>query len=59
MIIKRNIFNRLIEEFSVPEVVILLGARQVGKTHLLERLNKYAEGQGFKTCSKLLIILQK
>ncbi len=38
--IKRSIFNKLREEISNPEVLILLGARQVGKTTLLKALEK-------------------
>ena len=45
-IIKRNIFNRLQEELVQPEILILLGARQVGKTTLLFELEKIAEKQG-------------
>lgn len=47
--IKRNIFNRLQQELTRPEIIILLGPRQVGKTTLLRMLEDYAKQQGFKT----------
>lgn len=49
MPIKRNIFDRLAGTISEPEVVILLGARQVGKTTLMLQLQKLAESLGKKT----------
>jgi len=39
-LIKRSIFNQLELELSQPEILILLGARQVGKTTLLYKLEK-------------------
>ncbi|MDR1113619.1 MAG: ATP-binding protein [Candidatus Margulisbacteria bacterium] len=41
--IKRNILPELIKEFELPQVSILLGPRQVGKTFLLKELAKTAE----------------
>jgi len=45
MEIKRNIFNTLSDTLSGPEVVILLGARQVGKSTLMERLEVLFKGK--------------
>jgi uncharacterized protein len=47
--IKRSIFNRLCEELHRPEINILLGPRQVGKTTLLHALQAHAEQQGIAT----------
>jgi len=47
--IKRFITNRLQQEISEPEVCILLGARQVGKTTLLKQLERYTRSQGETT----------
>ena len=47
--IKRIIFNKLQSEFNQPEINILLGPRQVGKTTLLKQLQEYAEQVGYKT----------
>lgn len=49
MKIKRNIFNKLYGEISEPEVSILLGARQVGKTTLLHQLESKAKREGYST----------
>ncbi len=38
MKIKRHIFKRLESSFSGPEIIILLGARQVGKSTLMDEL---------------------
>lgn len=46
MKIKRNIFNRLMSYFSGPEILILLGARQVGKSTLMQDL----ESEFKETC---------
>ena len=35
MKIKRQILSDLLERLSTPEILILMGARQVGKTFLL------------------------
>lgn len=48
MRIKRPILNKLLEEFTRPEIVILLGARQAGKTTLLKMLAEEAQRQGRK-----------
>lgn len=50
MIIKRFVFSKLVNEIREPEINILLGPRQVGKTTLLHQLEKYAKKQNFKTC---------
>ncbi|MBI5145170.1 MAG: ATP-binding protein [Candidatus Omnitrophica bacterium] len=41
--IKRNILNGLRQELTQPEILILLGPRQVGKTTLLKELQDYAK----------------
>ena len=49
MMINRIIFNRLQEELTQPEILILLGPRQVGKTTLLKMLQEYAHRKGHQT----------
>lgn len=49
MMIKRNILSKLQQELTQPEILILLGPRQVGKTTLLRMLEDYAKQKGFKT----------
>ena len=49
MEIKRNIFNKLEREIKEPEISILLGARQVGKSTLLRQIEKVAQRRGLKT----------
>lgn len=46
--IKRNILNKLQQELTQPEILILLGPRQVGKTTLLRMLENYASQEGLK-----------
>lgn len=46
--IKRNILNKLQQELTQPEVLILLGPRQVGKTTLLRMLEDYAKQKGLR-----------
>ncbi len=46
--IKRNILNKLQQELTQPEIVIILGPRQVGKTTLLRILENYAKQKGLK-----------
>lgn len=41
--IAREIYPVLLAEFARPEITILVGARQVGKTHLLKKLHAHAE----------------
>jgi len=48
MIIDRSIRKKLLLDFERPEISILLGARQVGKTFLLKELFNYAIGKGLK-----------
>ena len=47
--IKRNIFNKLAKELSQKEISILLGARQVGKSTLLQEIEKMAHTQGLSS----------
>ena len=47
--IKRLILKRLQREISQPEIDILLGPRQVGKTTLLRELEEYAREAGCTT----------
>ncbi|MBI1882702.1 MAG: AAA family ATPase, partial [Chlamydiae bacterium] len=49
MEIKRRAFNQLQHEISEPEISVLLGARQVGKSTLLKQLEKEAKGKGYST----------
>jgi predicted AAA+ superfamily ATPase len=49
MKIKRNVFNKLYGEVTEPEISILLGARQVGKTTLLKQLEERAKKDGYIT----------
>lgn len=49
MIIKRPIFNKLYGEIKEPEISVLLGARQVGKTTLLKQLESQAKKEGLTT----------
>ena len=49
MMIERNITQRLEQELGDPEILVLLGPRQVGKTTLLKELENYANRQGQKT----------
>lgn len=49
MIIKRNIISQLQQELTQPEILILLGPRQVGKTTLLKMLQEFCKQKGMKT----------
>ncbi|HBF12659.1 MAG TPA: hypothetical protein DDW49_04595 [Deltaproteobacteria bacterium] len=49
MEIKRNVFNKLNDEITEPFISILLGARQVGKSTLLKKLEQTAQKKGLKT----------
>jgi len=49
MKIKRNCFDKLLGEISVPQISILLGARQVGKSTLMRQLQSKAKRSGYKT----------
>ncbi|MDP2928861.1 MAG: AAA family ATPase, partial [Candidatus Omnitrophota bacterium] len=49
MMVERNIAHRLEQELGDPEILVLLGPRQVGKTTLLKELESYAKRQGQKT----------
>ena len=45
MDVKRSIYDQLVKELSKPEVLILVGARQVGKTFLLNELEKHVKSK--------------
>ena len=47
--ITRNILNKLQQELTQPEIIILLGPRQVGKTTLLKMLEDYSKQKELKT----------
>ena len=47
--IKRIIFKTLQQEIAEPEINVLLGPRQTGKTTLLKQLQKFAIRKGLKT----------
>ena len=47
--LNRSIFNKLYDEILEPEVSILLGPRQVGKTILLNQLREKARIEGYST----------
>ncbi|MBI2609012.1 MAG: ATP-binding protein [Deltaproteobacteria bacterium] len=49
MNIKRSIFNNLTTQIQRPEISILLGARQVGKTFLMNELESYCKNLGYST----------
>ncbi len=40
-IIKRSIFSKILEHLKEPEITVILGARQIGKTTLLSELKNY------------------
>lgn len=47
--INREIYPVLLEEFHFPEITILVGARQVGKTFLLKKLHRHAKALKMRT----------
>ena len=49
MKIKREILSNLVEELDNPKILILLGARQVGKTFLLNELEAHCKKKKKKT----------
>ena len=49
MKIKRTLFESLIRELDRPEISIILGPRQVGKTFIMRELEKYAKAHGSRT----------
>ncbi|OGW84388.1 MAG: hypothetical protein A2987_02170 [Omnitrophica bacterium RIFCSPLOWO2_01_FULL_45_10] len=49
MMIERNVIHKLEKELSEPEILILLGPRQVGKTTLLKELEGFSRKKGYKT----------
>lgn len=48
-LIKRRVYNDLLRELAEPEVLVLVGPRQVGKTTLLQALEAEARGAGKRT----------
>ena len=46
---KRLIYKKLCDDLDKPEISILLGARQVGKTYLLKKLEKFTRQSGKTT----------
>ncbi|MCK5654795.1 MAG: ATP-binding protein [Candidatus Aureabacteria bacterium] len=46
---KRIIYNKLCDDLDKPEISILLGARQVGKTYLLRKVEEFARKSGKTT----------
>ncbi|OGP85588.1 MAG: hypothetical protein A2V87_07140 [Deltaproteobacteria bacterium RBG_16_58_17] len=49
MKIKRSIYKQLADDLNRPEVSIILGPRQVGKTFLLKKLESGANARGLRT----------
>ncbi|MBI4430132.1 MAG: ATP-binding protein [Candidatus Omnitrophica bacterium] len=46
---KRPVFKDLCDDLNKPEITIVLGARQVGKTYLLQELENFARSKGKRT----------
>jgi predicted AAA+ superfamily ATPase len=49
MEIKRSIYNKLCDDLNDDRALLLIGARQVGKTFLMKKLRDEAAGRGWKT----------
>lgn len=49
MLVKRDCFEDLTQSLKKSEILILIGARQVGKTHLMTELEKFAKAKKKKT----------
>ncbi|MDI9570944.1 MAG: ATP-binding protein [Pseudomonadota bacterium] len=49
MEVKRNIYKLLADDLRRPEVSVILGPRQVGKTYLLKMLEQNARTEGLRT----------
>jgi uncharacterized protein len=47
--IKRKIFQRLVEHLTSDQMTILIGPRQVGKTYLMNELKKKLDADDQKT----------
>jgi uncharacterized protein len=47
--IKRKIFQRLVEHLKSDQMTILIGPRQVGKTYLMNELKKKLDADDQKT----------
>ena len=51
--INREIYNSILADFKRKKVIVLLGARQVGKTTLLEGLSSKEKKCLFLNCDNL------
>lgn len=49
MLIKRSLFPEIINQLTSPEIAIIVGPRQVGKTTLLLQVKEYLDQKGEKT----------
>ncbi len=49
MLIKRTIYNKIIEHLDKPEATLIVGARQIGKTTIIKEVEKKLKAQGEKT----------
>lgn len=49
MLVQRDCFEDLTQSLKKSEILILIGARQVGKTHLMTKLEKFAKAKKKKT----------
>ncbi len=49
MNIKRHVYSQLVDDLRRPEVSIILGSRQVGKTFLFKELESDARARGLRT----------
>lgn len=48
-IIKRDLFDEIVKYLNTDNILVLHGARQVGKTYILYYLNQYLLGKGEST----------
>ena len=46
---ERTIFDQIVKYLFTDDIIVVHGARQVGKTHLLYYINQYLEAKNFKT----------
>ena len=44
-LLKRNLFNHIVDHLQAKEMTVIIGPRQVGKTTLLEQIQKYLTGK--------------
>ena len=49
MIYPRLITKKIVERLSDPDILILVGARQVGKTTILKQIKEFLSDQGERT----------